>query len=357
MRATPSGFLPVEDQGVFFVEIGLPEAASVNRTTEVMGHVNDIVAAIPGVENVATVTGFSFIDGLAKSNSGFAIAMMKPFDERTDPSMSVDAAIAATRQQLAAIPEAIGIPFNLPPIIGLGTGAGYELQLLDLQGGTPVELGATAGGLVTTLNSDDRLAGNYTTFSANTPQLYLNVDREKLQTLGVDLSSLFLSLQTNLGSYYVNDINLYGRTWQVKLQAEQQYRDSADDIGHIHVRNADGEMVPVRAIATPEMTLGPQSLVRYNNYRSVTVSGNPAPGTSSGEALAAVEELATENLPKGYSFEWTGTAAEEIESAGTTTIVLILAVLFAYLFLVALYESWTIPIAVLLSVTFAVTGR
>ncbi|MCV6585564.1 MAG: efflux RND transporter permease subunit [Marinibacterium sp.] len=356
MKTTPSGFLPVEDQGVFFTEVALPEAASVNRTTEVMAEVSATLAKIPGVDNVATVTGFSFIDGLAKSNSGFAIAIMAPFDERTDPSLSVNAALRTARQQLATIPEAVSIPFNLPPIQGLGTGAGYELQLLDLQGGSPVDLGATAGGLVTALNSDDRLVGNYTTFSANTPQLYLDVDREKLQTLGVDLSSLFRALQANLGGYYVNDINLFGRTWQVNLQAEQAFRDSASDISRIHVRNAAGEMVPVRAVANADLVLGPQSLVRYNNYRSVTVSGNPAPGVSSGDAISVVEGIAASDLPKGYAYEWTGTAAQEKQSAGATAVVLVLAVVFAYLFLVALYESWTIPVAVLLSVTFAITG-
>ncbi len=356
MKSTPSGFLPVEDQGVFFAEVALPEGASVNRTDAVMEKVSEILAATPGVENVSTVTGFSFIDGLAKSSSGFAIAMMAPFEERTTPETSVDAAIAHAGARLAAIPEAIGFPFNLPPIIGLGTGAGFEMQMLDLEGGDPVELGATARGFVTAANSDERISGTNTTFSANTPQIFLDVDREKLQILGVDLSSLFLSLQSNLGGYYINDINLFGRTWQVNVEAEGRFRDNVEDIGRLHVRNAQGEMVPVRAIATPELKLGPQAMVRYNNYRSVTISGTPSEGTSSGEAIEVMEGIAAESLPEGYSYEWTGTAAQEKEAAGTTQIVLALAVLFAYLFLVALYESWTIPLAVLLSVTFAVTG-
>lgn len=356
MSTTPSGFLPTEDQGVFFTEVVLPEGASVNRTAAVMEKVGSVIGNTPGVANVATVTGFSFLDGLSKPNGGFAVAMMAPFEDRTDPALSVDSAIQHARAQLFAIPEAVGIPFNLPPIIGLGTGAGFEFQMLDLQGGDPVDLGATAFGFVGAANADERLTGVYTTFNATTPQLYLNIDREKLQTLGVSLDSLFLALQANLGGYYVNDINLFGRTWQVNIEADEAFRNAVDDIGRLHVRNVNGEMVPVRAVLTPEPRLGPQALVRYNNYRSVTVAGGPAEGYSSGEAIAAVEEVAAASLPNGYGYEWTGTAAQEIEAAGTTTIVIALAVLFAYLFLVALYESWTIPVAVLLSVSFAVAG-
>ncbi|MEM7074441.1 MAG: multidrug efflux RND transporter permease subunit [Pseudomonadota bacterium] len=356
MSTTPSGFLPTEDQGVFFTEVALPEGASLNRTQAVMDKVGEIIAQTPGVENVSTVSGFSFVDGLSKPNSGFAVAMMAPFEDRTDPSLSVDSAIQHARAQLYAIPQAIGIPFNLPPIIGLGTGAGFEFQMLDLQGGDPVDLGATAFGFVSGANADNRLSGVYTTFNATTPQLYLNIDREKLQTLGVSLDSLFLVLQANLGGYYVNDINLFGRTWQVNVEADEAFRNRTDDINRLHVRNNQGEMVPVRAVMTPELRLGPQSLVRYNNYRSVTIAGSPAEGHSSGEAIEAIEELAATDLPNGYGYEWTGTAAQEIEAAGTTQIVLVLAVLFAYLFLVALYESWTIPFAVLLSVSFAIAG-
>ncbi|MEM6636515.1 MAG: multidrug efflux RND transporter permease subunit [Pseudomonadota bacterium] len=356
MSTTPSGFLPTEDQGVFFTEVVLPEGASLNRTEVVMDQVGQILANVPGVADVSTVSGFSFLDGLAKSNGGFAVAMMEPFEDRTDPALSVDTAIANARAQLYALPQAIGIPFNLPPIIGLGTGAGFEFQLLDLQGGDPIELGASAFGFVGTSNADDRLSGVYTTFNASTPQLFLNIDREKLQTLGVSLDSLFLVLQANLGGYYVNDINLFGRTWQVNIEADEPFRNKVEDISRLHVRNNAGELVPVRAVVSPELRLGPQGLVRYNNYRSVTIAGGPAPGYSSGDAIAAVEELAEVNLPDGYGYEWTGTAAQEKEAAGTTQIVLALAVLFAYLFLVALYESWTIPVAVLLSVSFAVTG-
>ncbi|WP_428929146.1 efflux RND transporter permease subunit [Marinibacterium sp. SX1] len=354
--STPSGFLPTEDQGAYFVEMALPDGASINRTRETMSDVYDMLKDAPGVDSVETVTGYSFVDGLAKSNSGFAIVIMKPFDERTGKDETVDASIAHARQQLATLPSAIGVPFNLPPIIGLGTGSGFEYQLLSLEGADARELGATAMGLITATHDEPRLAGVYTTFSANAPILDLDLDRERLQTLGVDVSTLFRAMQATLGGYYVNDMNLFGRTWQVNVQAEERYRQSVTDISRIHVRNAKGEMVPIRAVASVELTSGPQSLTRYNNYRSVTIAGGPAPGVSSGQSLEAMEDVSAKALPQGYDYEWTGTAQQEIEAAGKTPIVLGLAVLFAYLFLVALYESWTIPVAVLLSVSFATCG-
>ncbi|MGR3802813.1 efflux RND transporter permease subunit [Marinibacterium profundimaris] len=355
-KTTPSGFLPTEDQGAFFVEMALPDGASINRTRETMAQVYDTLKDGPGVESIETVSGYSFVDGLAKSNSGFAIVIMKPFDERTAPDETVDAAIARARGQLAQLTTAIGVPFNLPPIIGLGTGAGFQYELLSLQGADPTELGATARGLVTATHSDDRLAGVYTTYSANSPVLNLDLDRDRLQTLGVDVNTLFRTMQATLGGYYVNDMNLFGRTWQVNVEAEERYRQSVSDIGRIHVRNDQGEMVPLDSVARVSLEAGPQALTRYNNYRSVTINGGPAPGVSSGTALEAMEEISATSLPAGYDFEWTGTAQQEIDAAGKTPIVLGLAVLFAYLFLVALYESWTIPVGVLLSVSFASCG-
>lgn len=210
--------------------------------------------------------------------------------------------------------------------------------------------------MITQANSNPELAGVYTTFSANTPKLNLKLDRDRLQTLGVDVSTLFQAMQVTMGGYFVNDMNLFGRTWQVNLEAEEQFRQSIGDINRIHVRNAEGDMVPVSAVATTELTTGPDKLVRYNNYRSVSVSGGPAPGYSSGQSIAAMEQVAASTLSKSYSYDWTGTAQQEIDAAGKTPIVLGLSVLFAYLFLVALYESWTIPLIVLLSVSFAVCG-
>jgi multidrug efflux pump subunit AcrB len=211
-------------------------------------------------------------------------------------------------------------------------------------------------GLIVAANQDPRIAGVFSTFAAETPQLYLEIDREKAQTLGVAINDIFTALQATLGGYYVNDFNLFGRTWQVNLQAETSYRSQVDDIYRIYVRNRDGEMVPMQSLANIRLVLGPQALVRYNNFRAAIINGGPAPGFSTGEALTAMEELSATTLPPGYAFEWSSTALQEKEAAGQTTIVLGFAVLFAYLFLVALYESWNVPIPVLLSVNVAVLG-
>jgi HAE1 family hydrophobic/amphiphilic exporter-1 len=355
-RAVPSGFLPSEDQGAFFVEVRLPEGASVNRTDATMRQVEAMLGGIEGVDSVVSVTGYSFLDGIAKSSSGFAIVAMLPFEERTDPGLNVVAAIQTAMAQGAAVREAQIFAFNLPPIVGLGTGSGFEYQLLDLEGRDPAELAQVAGGLMLAANQDPRLGPTFTTYSASSPQLYLELDRERLQTLGVSVSDLFTTLQGTLGQIYVNDFNLFGRTWQVNVQAAAADRAAVADIDRLHVRNANGEMTPISAVARVEYTVGPQSIVRYNNYRSVTLQGQPAAGVASGTALQAMEEISAATLPPGYSFEWTGTALQELEAAGQTTTVLALALLFAYLFLVALYESWTIPIPVLLSVVVGVAG-
>jgi hydrophobe/amphiphile efflux-1 (HAE1) family protein len=355
-NAVPTGFLPAEDQGSFIVEMRLPEAASVNRTEAAQREVEEVLMGLPGVESVTSVIGYSILDGITKSNAAFALVSMEEFAERTTRETSVYAAIARTMRQSAAIREARVIAFNLPPISGLGTGSGFELQLLDTQGRPADELAATARGLSFAANGDPRLSGVYTTFSANSPQLFLDIDRERLYALGIPVSDVFAALQPTLGSSYVNDFNLFGRSWQVRMTAAPEDRDDVGDIARVNVRSASGEMVPVGAFATVDYTVGPMSLQRYNNQRAAKISGNPASGVASGEALTAMEEAAAANLPPGYDVEWTGTALQEKQAAGQTAVILALAVLFAYLFLVALYESWTIPVPVLLSVAFGVSG-
>jgi multidrug efflux pump subunit AcrB len=302
------------------------------------------------------VVGFSLIDNLTKSNSALIIMLLKPFDERTTPQLGVNGIIRRLMGQFQGIQEAIVFAYNLPPIIGLGTGSGFEYQLQSLSGAPPAEIAAVARGLVFAANQNPALERVFTTYSATTPQLYLDIDRDKVQTLGLDLSEVFNTLQSVLGSFYVNDFNLFGRVWQVTIQGEAADRTRIADIYRINVRNSKGEMVQVRAFAEARLVLGPQSVVRYNNFRSVTLMGGPAPGFSSGQALAAMEQISATTLPRGYSFEWTGTALQEKEAAGKTTTILALAIVFAYLFLVGLYESTAIPVPVLLSVSVGVAG-
>ncbi len=248
------------------------------------------------------------------------------------------------------------LPFNLPPIIGLSTSGGFEYQLEALEGQEPAALGSVMSGLIAAANRDPRLTRVFSTFTATNPSIYLDIDRAKAQALGLNMSDVFTALQATLGGIYVNNFNLFGRTWQVNVQGEAADRGDIPDIWQIYVRNSTGQMVPMRSIASLKIVTGPQVITRYNNYRSVTVNGGPAAGVSSGTAIAAMAEISDKTLPAGYAYEWTGTAYQEQQASGQTGIILALALLFAYLFLVALYESWTIPIPVLLSVVVGVLG-
>ena len=355
-KHTPSGFLPAEDQGAIFGEVVLPEGSSVNVTSEVAKQVADMAGQQPGVASVMTVVGYSMLDGQVKSNSALLVLTLDPFSQRTTRALSVYGILPQLLAKGQQVKRANVIFYNLPPIIGLGTGSGFEFQLQDFSGAPPRELAAVARGLVFAANQNPALGRVFTTFAANTPQLFLDIDRDKVQTLGIDLSDVFATLQAVLGGSYVNDFNLFGRTWQVTVQGEAADRAKIDDIYRISVRNKKGEMVSMRAFTEARLILAPQSITRFNNVRSATINGSPAPGFSSGQAIAAMEQVAATSLPKGFGYEWTGTALQEKAASGKTTMILGLAVLFAYLFLVGLYESWSIPIAVLLSVSAGVLG-
>jgi len=355
-KVTPTGFLPAEDQGAFMAHVQLPEGASLNRTLEVIAEVEGTVMADPAVKSVITMPGFSLLDGAALSNTALVIVRLKPFAERAALDLKVDAVLNRVARATAAIPTAQVMPFNLPPIMGLGNGSGFEYQLQDLQGRSPEELNGVGRAMILAANQDPALRRVFSTWATNTPQVYLDIDREKVQALGVQVKDVFMALQATLGGYYVNDFNKFGRVWQVLVQGEEQDRSKVADIFRIHVRNTKGDMVPMVAIMEPQLRLGPQILQRYNNYRSTTLQGEPSPGHSSGQAMAAMADLSAKTLPAGFGFEWTGTAYQEQEAGGKTSVVLGLAVLFAYLFLVGLYESWAMPAAVLLSVTVGVLG-
>jgi HAE1 family hydrophobic/amphiphilic exporter-1 len=353
---TPQSFLPEEDQGAFFAAMRLPEGASINRTQAVVSQIEDLIKPIPGVQGVVSVVGFNFIDGLASSNQAFFVIRLKPYEERTAASESVGAIIQTLRPRLAAVQGAIAFPFNLPPIIGLGSTGGFQYVLEALQGQSPADLARTLRGMLVAANQQPELAGVFSTFAADTPQVYLEVDRDKAQALGVRITDVFNALQSTLGGFYVNDFNVFGRTWQVNIQAETPFRNSIEDIYRIYVRSDQGAMIPIRALAQARQVQGPQAVVRYNGFRGAIINGAAKPGFSSGQALTAMERIAATTLPAGYSYEWTGTALQEKLASGKTSIVLGLAVLFAYLFLVALYESWNIPVPVLLSVSVGVLG-
>jgi hydrophobic/amphiphilic exporter-1 (mainly G- bacteria), HAE1 family len=355
-RITPQGFLPAEDQGAFFAAMRLPEGASLNRTAELVTQVEEMIKPILGVQGVVSVVGLNFIDYVVSSNSAFFVVRLKPYEQRTAPEQQVDAILANLRPKLAAIQGAVVFPFNLPPILGLGSTGGFQYVLQALLGQSPTDLAAVTRAMTVAANQQPELAAVFTTFAADTPQIFLDIDRDKAQVLGVKVSEIFNALQSTLGGFYVNDFNLFGRTWQVNIESEDRFRDTIEDIYRVYVRNSTGTMVPIRALAQAKLVQGPQVVIRYNGFRAAVINGAPKPGFSSGQALAAMERISATTLPPGYGFEWTATALQEKTAAGQTGIVLGMAILFAYLFLVALYESWNIPLPVLLSVSVGVLG-
>ena len=355
-RVTPTSFLPEEDQGAFFINVQLPDGASVARTGAAVRKVEQILKSMPQVQDTFAVIGFSLLDSANEPNTGFLLAKLRPFEDRHKVADSAQALIRDTFAQGQQLRTAAVVAFNLPPIIGLSTSGGFEYQLEALEGQDPVELGSVMQGLVTAANQDSRLARVFSTFTATTPSVYLDIDRDKAQALSLNLNDVFTTLQSTLGGFFVNNFNLYGRTWQVNIEGEAKDRRDYDNIWQVYIRNQAGEMVPLRSIANLRFVLGPQVITRYNNHRSLTINGSPAPGGSSGAALAAMQDISAKTLPPGYTFEWTGTAYQEHEAGGQTGPILAVAVLFAFLFLVALYESWMIPIPVLLCVTVGVLG-
>jgi len=355
-KITPTGFLPEDDQGAIFVIVQLPGGASVERTSEVMRKAEAIVKEDPAAEEYTSIIGLNFIDNYSQPNAGFMVVTLKPFAERKDRTLGAREVIGRLGGKFRQIQGGTVIPLAPPPIVGLGTGGGFTYVLQDLRGGDPKELAQVQRGLVVAANQDPRLQRVFSTFSATNPSINLDIDRDKVQILGVQLQDVFQALQASLGGYFVNNMNLFGRTWQVQVQAEADDRSSIDDIYRINVRNGDGKMIPLRSLAETRVVVGPPALIRYNNLRAVTIQGVPAPGVSSGQALKALEEVAARTLPPGYAGQWTDTAFQERRAEGKTPIILGFAVLFAYLFLVGLYESWTIPVPVLLSVTIGILG-
>jgi multidrug efflux pump len=355
-KLTPTGFLPEDDQGALFVVVQLPGGSSVARTTDIVQKSEAVLRDEKEVEDITSVVGLNFIDNYSQSNSAFMVVTLKPFEDRTGADLSASALIGRLGQKFRQIQGANVQPLAPPPIIGLGTGGGFAYVLEDLRGGDPKAMAQALRGLTVAANQNPQLNRVFSTFSATNPSIYLDIDRDKAQIIGVSLSAVFQALQASLGGYFVNNMNLFGRTWQVQVQADAVDRSNIDDIYRINVRSNEGKMIPLRSLAEVRIVVGPPALIRYNNLRAVTVQGSPAAGISSGQALKAMETVAASTLPQGYAGEWTDTAFQEKRAEGKTPIILGFAVLFAYLFLVALYESWTIPVPVLLSVSVGILG-
>ena len=354
--AMPGGFVPGEDEGYFFVDAELPAGASLERTTAVMDRVNEIFMAMPGVQNVITIGGYSMLNGVASVNTGFSIVSLDHWDDRPGGELSLWGLMRRGQPELSRIREATAFAFPPPPIQGLGAAGGFEMQLQDKGGIGLIQLETYANDLVAAGNASGIATRLNQNFRASVPQLFAEVDREKVKAVGVPLQAVFNTLQANLGSAYVNDFNLFGRTWKVMVQADQQYRAQASDIDRLEVRNASGDMIPVGTLASVRDTVGPQTINRFNLFRSSSVTGGPAPGYSEGQATDEIERLARQVLPAQMDYEWSGVTYQQKEAGNLAPILFGLAIIFAFLFLAAQYESWANPMSVMLSVPIALFG-
>jgi len=352
---SPNSFLPEEDQGYFFMNIQLPEAASLFRTNTVMQSVTDDIKGIDGVENVIGVSGFSLLSGNA-DNVGFAIAILKPWEDRKRPNLQLDSIVGQAQEKLSAISTANSFAFAPPPIRGLGSSGGFDFRLQAREGQPPQELFSVAMSLMMTANQEPALNRVFTTYTANTPQIFLNIDRTRAEYMGVPVGRIFSTLREQLGSAYVNDFNLKGRTYQVKVQAEAPFRDSTADIERLYVRSNSGKMVPLKTLVTMEQILGPQLVSRYNQFPSAQFNGNAAPGFSTSQAMAAMEQVASRTLPPGFSYDWSSISYQERKAGGQVVWLFVLALIFSYLFLVGQYESWNLPLAIIVSIPVASLG-
>ena len=353
----PSTFLPVEDQGYFFVVVQLPDGASLERTDAVAKQVRDILKSTPGVDIVGSISGLNFLTQAAQSNSAVEFAILKPWDQRT-PEQGASNIVASVRPKLLGLPGAIALSFDPPSIPGLGTTGGFEFQVEDLTGRGSVALNDVTQALIAEARKQPELNPQqlFTSFSTSTPQFNYDLDRNKAKLLGLKLPDVFNTLQIYLGSLYVNDFNLFGRTFRVTLQADKDARATPSDLSRLYVRNATGGMVPLTTLGTLRAIAGPETVPHYNNYASALINGGAAPGYSSGQAVAAMERAAAAVLPRDFAFEWTGITFQELKAGSIATIVFALAIVFVFLILAAQYESWSMPFMVLLAVPLALFG-
>ena len=352
----PAGFLPTEDQGYMLVHVQLPDASSLERTSRVLDKVDTILKNTDGVKDWVSLGGYSIIDGTASSNNAVVFVTLAPWDDRQTPELQQDVILRTIQGQLISIQESIAYAFLPPAIPGLGVAGGFQFQLEDRGGAGLQELNTMVQEMVIDGNAQSGLAGLNSTFRIDVPQLFAEVNRTKAKTLGIPLSEVFGTLQAYLGSAYVNDFNKFGRTWQVIAQADHQYRLQAEDIRKLDVRNESGNMVPIGTLVSVDDIVGPQSILRYNLYPTASITGQAAPGFSSGQALDLMEQLAGNKLPPSMGFEWTGMSYQEKQVGSEAILIFALAIILVFLVLSAQYESWTSPTAVILVVPLAVLG-
>ena len=356
LKSLPTGFVPIEDQGYVIASIQLPDGSSFERTKKVVQQINDFMPSVEGVANWIAVPGYSVLDGTMLSSGATLWVTFKPWSERQSPELKQEAIIAKLNKLFYTIQDAMIFAFIPPPISGLGTTGGFELKLQDKGNLGFDTLQSVTQDIVMKANKNPILHSVFSTFRANVPQIYADIDRVMAKNMNIDLNELFGTLRSYLGSSYVNDFNIFGRTYQVNIQADYKFRDEIDDFYKIQIRNRDGKMVPLGTLLKIKKILGPQIINRYNLYPSATINGGPAPGYSSGDAINAMEKLLNDNLPNSMGFEWTGTAFQEKQSGSQAGFILLLSIVLVLLVLCAQYESWLLPIGVILAIPLALLG-
>ena len=347
---TPTGFLPDEDRGAFFTQVQLPDGATLSRTGEVAQKITNQIMEIPGVQSIIQVNGFN------GENTAFIVTRLKPWSERKSKKLSINNIIAQVNAITAKSIEAVSFTTQPPAISGMGMFGGFEYQLLDKGDRTSDELFSDAQRFLAVARQDSSFASLYTSFTSSLPQVVVNVEAEKALSQGVALSEIYSTLAAQFGATYINDFNKYGRVYRVYMQADSDYRANLSDLSKIYVKNNQGSMLPITSVITTKSIVGPYKLTRFNMYPAITINGTPANGVSSGKAMKEMEILSDENLPKDMSYAWSGVSLQEKNSAGQIGPILTMALTFVYLFLVALYESWTLPIAVLMISPIALLG-
>jgi len=350
---TPSSLVPDEDQGYYISAVYLPDGSSLERTEEVVAKVVAAVQSNPANEHVIAFTGFDFLGGGYKNSAATLFVTQKDWDKRT---VSTKQLVGELFMKTASIKEALVLAFNPPAIFGLGSTGGFEFYLQNRGDGGIDKLKQSMHAMMGAAQQSKILAGVQTLWRPNTPQLKVDIDREQARTMGIPINSAFNALAGTLGTYYVNDFNKFGRSWQVLMSAEPEFRMSPSDIANIYVKSNTGKMVPISAFANINYISGPDSLSRYNNLSAVKLMGSAAPGYSSGQAIAEIERIAKQVLPADIEYEWTGTAFQEKQSGSTTALALGMAVIMVFLILAALYERWSLPFSVLLALPFGTFG-
>jgi HAE1 family hydrophobic/amphiphilic exporter-1 len=356
-NSLPTSFIPEEDQGYAFLQIQLPDAASLQRTDAVMRKLDGILSHTHGVQSFSGISGFSLLSNTSASYTGFYFLQLDPWHDRLTPELSANGLMRTLNQRLAKeIPEAIGFAFGPPAIPGLGTAGGFTFMLQDRAAGNVQQFWENLEKLIAAARKRPELASLVTTFRPSVPQLFLEVDQDRVLKQGLQFNEVYQTLQAFLGGAYVNQFNRFGRQWKVYLQAEPQYRNSADQINNFFVRNSKGEMTPLASLVTIKRVSGPEYTNRFQMFRSIQINGSPAAGYSSGQAMAAMEAVAKDVLPSDFSYAWMDMSYQEKKAEGGQAMVFGMSFLFVFLILAALYESWSLPFSVLLSVPVAVLG-